>query len=260
MISDITVLILTYNEAPNLQRTLERLTWASRVVILDSHSTDSTRDIARSFANVHWMERAFDDHTSQWNHGLDAVSTPWVLALDADYVLEAGFAKELVSLKPGDVAAYYAGFRYLIFGQPLRKSLYPPRAVLFRKDRCRYIEDGHTQLLEVKGESRHLTSKIDHDDRKPLSRWFGSQLKYAELEAAHLLKADRATLSLQDKVRLSLFAGPPLVLLHTLLVQGLILDGWRGWYYAWQRVLAEVLLALHLLEGKLQSAARKSDP
>jgi hypothetical protein len=39
----------------------------------------------------------------------------------------------------------------------------------------------------------------------------------------------------------------------------LILDGWRGWFYVLQRVLAEILLSLHLLDARLKdrnSAAR----
>jgi hypothetical protein len=65
-----------------------------------------------------------------------------VLSLDCDYVLCPGFEDELARLyeaTPSD--AFYASFRYLIFGKPLRACLYPPRAVLFRRDRCRYVPD-----------------------------------------------------------------------------------------------------------------------
>jgi len=41
------------------------------------------------------------------------------------------------------------------------------------------------------------------------------------------------------------------VLLYTLFVRGVILDGWAGWYYAFQRALAETLLSLRLIEAKL---------
>lgn len=251
MIEDITPLILTYNEAPNLQRTLQRLAWARQIVILDSGSDDGTREIAMSFKNVHWIERSFDDHTRQWNFGVRAVTTPWVLALDADYVLGEGFEAELASLSsdtPTD--AFFANFRYCIFGQPLRACLYPPRAVLFRRGRCHYIQDGHTQLLSIPGATAQLHASIDHDDRKPLSRWLSSQLRYAEIEAAHLEAADAAQLSVQDQLRKMIVLAPPLTLIYCLFYKGLILDGWRGWYYTWQRVLAEILLSLCLLENK----------
>jgi glycosyltransferase involved in cell wall biosynthesis len=251
-LKDITPLVLTWNEAPNLERTLARLAWASEVVVLDSGSTDATREIAGRFDNVRFETRPFDDHTRQWNHGVDLVLTPWVLSLDADYVLGAGFEEELSALS-ASADAYQAGFRYLVGGQALRASLYPARAVLFQKSRCRYVQDGHTQLLEVKGEVGCLNSHIDHDDRKPLSRWIASQDKYALLEAEKLLAADPGALRLQDRLRRSGWAAVPATLVYTLLVKGTLLDGWRGCYYTLQRVLAEIMLALRLLEKRIGS-------
>ena len=80
----ITPLVLTLDEAPNLERCLSRLQWAFRVIVLDSGSTDDTVAIARGFPNVDVHVRAFDSHTEQWNAGIDLVQSPWVLSLDAD--------------------------------------------------------------------------------------------------------------------------------------------------------------------------------
>jgi glycosyltransferase involved in cell wall biosynthesis len=250
---NITPLVLTFNEEPNLRRCLERLNWAQRVVVLDSGSTDGTAAIAAEFANVEFLTRPFDDHTRQWNHGLDQARTPWVLTLDADYVLGVGFEDELMML-PEDPAcdAFFATFRYLVFGRPLRACLYPPRAVLFRPGRCHYVQDGHTQLLHVEGAEKHLDTKIDHDDRKPLSRWLASQDKYAVLEAAKLTAlAGSSPIRLQDRVRRWILVAPWLTLLYTLLVRVVLLDGWPGIFYAFQRSLAELFLSLRLLEARL---------
>lgn len=253
MIEDITPLVLTYNEAPNIKRCLEGLTWARRVVVLDSISSDETAALVGSAANAELHERKFDDHTTQWNHGLELVKTRWVLSLDADYVLTEAFINELKELQEDEAAdAYYVSFRYCIFGERLRGSLYPPRAMLFRKDRCRYVQDGHTQLLSVSGSTVSLRSWIDHDDRKPFSRWLSSQLRYAEIEAIHLDAADAPKLSVQDRLRKMIILAPPLTLLYCLFYKGLVLDGWRGWYYTWQRVLAEIILSLCLLELKFR--------
>ncbi len=253
-LADITPLILTWNEDPNLGRSLEMLRWASQVIVLDSGSTDSTEAVAMTFANVHFRTRSFDSHTAQWNFGLDQVVTEWVLALDADYVLDDEFPNELSRLEPDSLTdAFFARFKYLIFGIPLRGSLYPPRAVLFRKERCRYEPDGHTQLLRTTGRTSPLTAFILHDDRKPLSRWLVSQDNYAKLEAEKLIRADPATLRLQDRLRVALVPAAPLAFFYTLFIRGTILDGWRGWYYTLQRVLAEVVLSLRLLERRLKA-------
>ena len=60
MLDQITPVILTFNEAPNIGRTLSMLKWAKDIVIVDSISTDDTRDIARTYPNVRVFERLFD--------------------------------------------------------------------------------------------------------------------------------------------------------------------------------------------------------
>src|ERR1043165_1194547 len=128
---EITPLVLTFNEAPNLERMLARLDWASRIVVVDSFSTDETEAICRRDPRVEFIHRKFDSHTSQWNFGLDQIKTEWVLTLDADYVLTEALVTELKHWQPStDVNACFASFRYCVFGKPLRASLYPARPVL----------------------------------------------------------------------------------------------------------------------------------
>lgn len=252
MRDDITPLVLTFNEAPNIARTLERLQWAARVIVVDSGSTDDTRSLCGRFSNVEFLERPFDDHASQWNFGLDQVRSPWVLSLDADYILSDELAGELERWTPTPgVDAYQADFRYCVAGRPLRASLYPPREVLFNPRTCRYVNDGHTQRLAAGGPTGRLRGVIDHDDRKPLSRWLAAQDRYAALEAAKLLSSRAGARRPVDRLRRMIVPAPVLVCGYTLFVRGAVLDGWRGWYYALQRGLAETLLSLRLIEAKL---------
>jgi len=98
MIDRITPLVITYNEAPNIARTLDRLTWAKRIVVIDSGSTDETLNIIRSFPQAQAIHRKFDDCASQWNFGNDQVQSEWVLSLHADYELSEELVAELAHL------------------------------------------------------------------------------------------------------------------------------------------------------------------
>jgi glycosyltransferase involved in cell wall biosynthesis len=252
MLSEITPLILTFNEAPNLRRTLERLTWAREIVVVDSFSTDETAAIARSFPQVRVVQRKFDSHADQWNFGLDQTKSDWVLALDADYTLSEPLVGELRAFEAtAGLHAYFARFIYCVSGRPLRGTLYPPRAVLFRKDCCRYEQDGHTQRLRITGATSWLKGHILHDDRKPLDQWLQAQDRYARLECKKLSEVASAKLGFNDRLRRQIIFAPAAVFVHTLLVKGLILDGWPGWFYVAQRVYAELLLSLRLLEARL---------
>ena len=251
----LTALILTYNEQENLRRTLEALSWVRKVIILDSFSNDQTLEIARSFPNVQIVQRVFDTHANQWNAGLDRIDTEWVLTLDADYVLTAELQEEIKKLQPpSDLALYWGEFDYCVFGRPLRASIYPPRVVLFRTKRTRYVDEGHTQQLRVKGKLANLKGKIWHDDRKPLRRWFQSQDRYSQIEATYLLGANNEELNRADRIRKNWLVVAPIGMpIYLLLVRGLIFDGWNGWYYTLQRTIAEMMLAIRLLEAKLRN-------
>jgi glycosyltransferase involved in cell wall biosynthesis len=248
----VTPLIITYNEAPNIARVLAKLTWAQRILVIDSGSTDNTLRILASFPQVKVVTRPFDTFAAQCNFGLHHIETPWVLSLDADYVLSDPLVEELLNLRPSDdTAGYSAPFVYVVHGRPLRGTLYPPRTVLYKTALANYQDEGHGHRVVVRGEIKRVLAPILHDDRKSLSRWFESQRRYACKEADHLLSASRAELKAADRLRLMLWPAPIAVLLSTLFAKGCLFDGWRGWHYACQRLLAETMLALELLERRL---------
>lgn len=249
MLDQITPLILTYNEGPNLNRTLPKLIWAKQIIAIDSYSTDKTLDILKNYPQVQLFQRQFDSHAQQWNYGLEKVTSEWVLSLDADYILSDDLLKEIYQL-PSDISinSYFVRFKYCVFGKPLRGTLLPPRQVLFRKESGIYIDDGHTQLLKVQGISGKLSSYIYHDDRKPLSRWLWAQDRYMVLEAKKLVETPTRELSWGDRIRKTKIFAPWVILFYCLLIKGCLFDGWAGWYYTLQRVLAEIWLAIYLIE------------
>ena len=263
MLEQITPLILTYNEAPNIGRTLERLRWAGDVVVLDSFSDDETLEIVSQFANVRVFQRKFDDFASQWSFGLNetGISTEWVLGIDADFIMTDESIDELKSLHPAATTdGYKAQLTYCIHGNQLRSGLLPPLTVLYRRPVVSFAADGHTYRVMFKGETGMLRSPILHDDRKPLRRWIAAQQKYTELEGRKLLASDPHKLSFPDRLRRLRIVAPTAVLLYCLIAKGGVLDGWPGFYYAFQRMFAELLLSLQLLEHDFKLKRVALDP
>jgi glycosyltransferase involved in cell wall biosynthesis len=249
MLDRITPLILTFNEAPNIDRTLCQLTWAKQIVVIDSYSTDETLAILQSYPQVKMLQRTFDSFASQCNYGLQYVESDWILSIDADYIVTDELIAELAELDSNSpINGYFTRFKYCVFGKPLRGTLLPPRQVLFRGDKATYIDDGHAHQVTVNGESGTLSGYIYHDDRKSLSRWIQSQDRYMILEVQKLLETPVSQLSFGDRLRKQKVLAPLIVLFYCLILKGGILDGWHGWYYAWQRVFAEILLSIRLIE------------
>jgi glycosyltransferase involved in cell wall biosynthesis len=254
MLDQITPVILTYNEAPNIRRTLGGLRWAHDIVLVDSFSEDDTVSIAKEFPGLRIFRRQFDTHQNQWNYALreTGITSEWVLALDADYVVTSQTIEELKKLQPSaGVDGYQARFVYCVYGKQLRGSAYPPVTVLYRRKNASYQQDGHTQRVVINGEVRDLRSRILHDDRKPLSHWLKSQDRYMRLEIAHLLDSNKLELGFADGLRTTRVLFPFVIFFYCLFIKGAIRDGWAGVYYAFQRMLAEILLSLYLIEEKL---------
>jgi glycosyltransferase involved in cell wall biosynthesis len=252
-------MVITYNEAPNIRRTLHKLSWAQTIVVIDSGSTDETLEILRSFPQVEVIHHLFMDFAGQCNFGLMQVFRPWVLSLDADYELSDELIRELASLAPPDSAVgYRARFVQRIHGRPLRGSLYPPRTVLHQRANASYRQEGHAHRVVLDGEVFALDGVIYHDDRKPLGRWLTAEQRYAREEAEYLMacRGDQSTLA--DRLRLMCWPAPFAVLFYVLFVKRCLLDGWPGWFYALQRVVAEAMLALEIMDR--QSGQSQAGP
>ena len=228
-------------------------------MVIDSFSDDETLDILSKYPQVQVFQRKFDTHTEQWNYGLEQVSSNWILSLDSDYLVTDQLISEMQSLPiDSEIDGYFAKFKYCVFGKPLRGTILPPRQVLFRKAKSIYIDDGHTQLLEVNGKSTQLSAYIHHDDRKSLSRWLRSQDRYMQIESKKILFTPNRELGLGDRIRKAKYIAPFIILVYCLILKGGILDGWRGWYYAFQRMLAEILLSIYIIE--LDASKAKDRP
>jgi glycosyltransferase involved in cell wall biosynthesis len=246
----ITPVILTFNEQPNIARTLDALLWADRVVILDSGSTDQTESIARSYRNVTWYTRAFDCHAAQWSHAVKEtnVDTDWVLALDADMVVIPAF---VVELEQHFFAKNYAGgivpFKYCTGGRELLGSLYPPDLRVFQPHRIRIDQVGHSQRFSIEAETYRFSAHLFHDDRKPLRGWVKAQMDYALLEHRRMSTDHPSGLKYSLR-RLGLL--PVIAGIAGYVRAGGPLRGYAAVQYAYERLTFESLVALQLFRDR----------
>lgn len=243
-----TPVILTYNEQNNIGPTVASLDWADRVVILDSGSTDATEEIARSYPNVAWFARAFDDHCSQWRYAIDGTSidTKYVIALDADMRPGTGFLDELNHrFADGNLHGARVPFEFRMLSTVLFGSIYPAQIRVFRKDAVHVRQLGHTQVFEVSGPVCEFRSKLIHEDRKAVGRWMQNQIKYASLEAERIKSSK--PLTLKDRLRVAGFS--PIVWgAYAYIKAGGPWKSPASRAYAYERMMFEALLARLLAE------------
>src|SRR5271168_3619371 len=90
--------LVTLNEERNIARAIESLRFADEIVVVDSGSTDRTREIAeRLGARV--IEEPWRGYAAQKNFAAKCASNDWILSLDADEAVNEELEGEILSLK-----------------------------------------------------------------------------------------------------------------------------------------------------------------
>jgi glycosyltransferase involved in cell wall biosynthesis len=195
----VTVLIAVKNEAVNLPKCLAAVVGrATRVVVLDSHSTDGTPEIARSAGAevVQFDYRGGYPKKRQWALDTLDLRTEWVLLLDADEVVPPALWEEIAGAiaRPNAPDAFLItkGFHFL--GQRFRFGGFSFAAVLlFRRGRAKFerlVDDPATALdmevherVIVNGAIGRLPTPLIHDDFKGLEAYLDRHNKYSTWEA-----------------------------------------------------------------------------
>src|SRR5438552_3097365 len=83
MPTPISVCIITLNEADRIEACLDSLAFCDEIVIVDSHSTDATRELAAA-KGARIVVRDFDGYRAQKDFAVHSARYDWVLCLDAD--------------------------------------------------------------------------------------------------------------------------------------------------------------------------------
>ena len=260
----ITVVVLTLNEEANIERCLTSAVSIGPVLVVDSHSTDRTVEIAERFASCSVVQRRWRGFSDQRNWALDQVRhlAEWVVFLDADEYFPIEDAETLKAEIVGaddDVAGLVLN-RYLHFcGADLLRF----RVALMRVCRpklARWESRDINEHLLVYGKTAQSRARLIHDDAKPVSHWLGRQVEYAGREVqryGYTTPGDElSVLDIRTRLRRSIreavwprVPGKPLVrFVYFYLLKGLCWDGRAGYLYALEQGANEVHKAVIALE------------
>lgn len=90
----LTVIILTLNEEEFIERCVNSVRWADEVLVVDSNSTDKTREIAAALgARVY--EQKWLGWSGQRNKGVEIAKNDWVMFLECDEIVTPELAQSI---------------------------------------------------------------------------------------------------------------------------------------------------------------------
>ncbi len=93
----ISAVVLTKNEANNIERCLRSLLWCDEIVIVDDYSTDSTLLKAKKFKNI-FIHELSGDFAQQRNFGLKKAKNDWIFFVDADEEVSLSLQYEITNI------------------------------------------------------------------------------------------------------------------------------------------------------------------
>ena len=203
---DLTIAIPVRNEECNLAECLEAIGtgFASKVVVVDSASTDATVASAQSYGAevIQFAWNGCFPKKRNWFLQQHRPATRWVLFLDADEILTPAVKREIAAVLPGSrhqgfrlsYTSYFLG-RRLRGGYPLRKL------ALFRVGEVAYerIEENYWSQCDMEvhehpiatGSIGTIRNRIDHRDLRGFDSYLRKHHEYAAWEAHRLLAARR---------------------------------------------------------------------
>jgi len=270
------ILILTYNEAINIQRCLDSVRECDDVVVLDSFSTDGTVACIQERA-VRLFQRKFDTFAGQRNWAIDTVSFKhqWVLHLDADECMTPTLHQELLTVVSRDEkSAYLLANKLMFMGRWIRHaSMYPYyQARFLRLGESRFVQAGHGQTLDhaTRGTGTLKEPYLHYNFSKGITDWLSRHNRYSSDEA-HRIASHRMPLrkALVDAIRGitrqdrqqarkrladSLPAKPLWRFLFLYFVRMGFLDGGPGFHYCLLMATYDYLIALKSRELQAQTS------
>ena len=276
--ADCTAIVLTKNEEKNLPECLASIRgFASRVLVVDSGSTDRTLEIARAYG-AEVLSHPFTYYAAQFNFAVDngGIDTKWILRLDADERFPPEVCARCERLMAEHAEDNVAGIAmqadFYFLGRLLRHGGAKKRKImLFKRGRGRIEDrkrDAHT-ILTDNGRIVSISERFRHDDFKDLNSYIARYNWYTIRELSDYLAFEQgastevatdAQLQKTRKRKFGIYYKAPMFLRAWLLFcynyyfRLGFLDGRPGYIYAflecyWYRFLVDAKLYEHRITG-----------
>ena len=229
MPDQLSIILITKNEAANIGACLESVAWADEIVVVDSGSTDDTVAICRELgATVHVHD--WPGFGVQKNRALGYATKDWVLSLDADERVTPELRAEIETVLRNESAsdAYLVPRLSSYCGRFMRHSGWYPDLLprLFKRGKARFSDDLVHERLIIEGDTGELKGMLLHYAFDDLEEVLHKVNQYSTAGAAMMHKRGRKA-SLSGAVLRGLWS-----FVRTYVLRGGFLDGREGFMLA----------------------------
>ena len=258
----VSVYIIAFNEAEKVRATIESARWADEIIVVDSHSTDGTQDIA-SALGARVVQVEFKGFGDLRNQAIAACTHGWIFSLDADERCTPEAAAEIQAIvnSPDAADAYWMPRRNFFMGKWIKHSGWYPnyrQPQLFRKGKMRYDQKPVHEGYELNSDKPigHLQNAIWQFPFKNMAEVMHKANRYSSLGAE---KIKHKQISMGSALAHGLWS----FVKHYVFKLG-FLDGWAGFVIAlgnFEGTFYRYVKALEVQKGALwREPAGKAGP
>lgn len=250
----LSVAIVSFNEERNIKKTIEGIKdIASQIIVVDSHSTDRTREIAKDFG-AEVFEEDWKGYVDQKNSALQKCTQEWILSLDCDEVVTPELKSSIIDAISNPVADGYLINRKTVYlGRPLNYAWQPDWKLRLVKKSAMPRWGGYDphDSLKIDGKLKKLQGDLLHYSYKDLHDHLTKLVRYAMLGAQSYQKIGRRFSFLK------LIFHPIGAFMKQLIIKRAFLDGFRGLIVAMSSFIYVFLKYLFLWE--IEKDAERAD-
>ncbi|MBN2166595.1 MAG: glycosyltransferase family 2 protein [Marinilabiliaceae bacterium] len=150
----ISAIIITKNEEKNIKRCLQSIdSIVDEIIIIDSGSTDLTKEISLSFKKVSFIYYEWQGYSKAKNYGNSLAKYDWILSIDADEEISSELNKSILSIKKNEDLKFYRFSRLTNYCGKWIKHChwYPDYQIrLFNKNHAEWVGDSVHEKLHFK--------------------------------------------------------------------------------------------------------------
>lgn len=253
----LSVSIISFNEEDNIQKMLETVAdIALEIIIVDSGSTDKTREIAKNYGALIYVEE-WKGHVAQKNSALQKCSKEWILCLDCDEVLSNKLKISIIeAIQRGKHKAYYINRKTFYLGKMMNFAWRPDwKLRLVHRDLAPRWNglDPHDYLEIGSYNSKNkLNGDLIHYSYSSIKEHFSKTINYARISASSYYKSGK---------RFNLFKlifSPTIAFVRLYFVRLGFLDGVRGFIAAVSSYIGTFLKYAFLFELQIKGKNKQN--
>lgn len=221
---NLSVIIITKNEASHINACLASISWANEIIVLDSGSTDNTIELCKAYTDKVYSTD-WQGFGIQKQRALNYATNDWVLSIDADETVTEALKNEILNAIQ---SAEYNGFEIPRLsnycGRAMKHGGWFPDYVLrlFKREHGSFTDAVVHERIVVSGNIGRLNHPFLHDAFVNFEEVLHKVNHYSSL-GADLLQQKNAKATIPK----ALFKGF-WTFFRTYILKAAFLDGWHG--------------------------------